>query len=432
MSGQIRFYGILFLLTTAIFFNACQKHTDPGSTGGTPNAVKEDGMIYWEAGYKVNAFDVKAQKLAWQTSIQFGFASAMAYDSGFLYTSNEYGVTALNAATGAITWQTPISSLNFINNQLSFQSMPAVVDSLLYVAGFTGNNGVICLYAIRKSNGSVKWAQPLSGVNDYPNKVPSFAISGNKIVVTGWVGGNPYRMMCLDRIGGTVIWDKSFNAVVGNVPSIKDGMVYIPMLFPPAVLAVNLNNGNQQWKTAISNASTEDRKLLLTKNNLVCISDDNSSSRTVFQFFDYSTGQIKAPLFAKFNSYIESGNNYIMSLGRYFSCYDQQTNTLKWQVDTDWGTIDDTLSNKYIYDIEETQLLKDDGNMLVYEAYANMPQTGPGAVFLNKFYFVDVSTGETSSKITLPASLYLRGIDIIYVKGGIVYYPYKSPAYQAH
>jgi outer membrane protein assembly factor BamB len=146
------------------------------------------------------------------------FWSGLTYAAGRVFTVNYNGmVEAFNAVNGDRKWakQLPV--------QTGFDSPPTAAGGYVYVGG-AGS-----LYAIRQSNGAVKWTRPV----DYGgNSSPAVSASG---VYVSYDGGQTYDFA---PSSGRLIWHRATRSegVGGKTPVLAGGRLYVRDVSYPAVL----------------------------------------------------------------------------------------------------------------------------------------------------------------------------------------------------
>lgn len=119
------------------------------------------GTLYMAAGSNVYAFDPDSGEQLWQTSVENGTSSGIAYDDGTLYVPGDStSLYALDATTGTQQWAYETGE--------SIVYSPVVADGKVFVPSTTlGGSGVLA--AVEASSGNEAWTEPIDlGISGTP------------------------------------------------------------------------------------------------------------------------------------------------------------------------------------------------------------------------------------------------------------------------
>lgn len=159
----------------------------------------------------------------WSVSVGGGspiYANGRVYVGGY----PNAGMSALNAATGAVLWKTQTSS--------TFFPSPLLVGANLFVG--SGNNTMLSLSA---STGALRWSQTVGGF------ISSGAAASGSNVIVGCEDGKVYAF---NQSTGAIAWTYATGNYVYASPAIVDGIVYIGSA-DDKVYALNAATGNLVW-----------------------------------------------------------------------------------------------------------------------------------------------------------------------------------------
>jgi len=147
-------------------------------------------------------------------------ASRGAY--GYSYSTNMY---ALDATTGALLWQGPITGTPFTAETLPYRGSPAVANGVLYVATYEPNfhanepnaPNYGYMYAIDATTGARLWRFQTSA------PIESAAAVANGVV---YFGSDDTNIYALDARTGAVLWKYATTGPVIWPPAVVNGMLY--------------------------------------------------------------------------------------------------------------------------------------------------------------------------------------------------------------
>ena len=212
------------------------------------------------------AVDLATGAVRWTRPVAGAYYwSAMAYDQGRVFVLDGDGdLAALAPATGATLWSTKLS-------QYSFSTPPVAYDGSVYA---TGAGSGMTAYAVRASDGAVRWEKPLaSGAGSpavdagtvYVSMVCRHAVALDRATgATRWShagdcsgGGEATPALHGGRMyplgDNAAVYDAASGAVVGaaetgGAVSFADGMAYVPWL--GGVIAAEAATWTSRWTSS--------------------------------------------------------------------------------------------------------------------------------------------------------------------------------------
>ena len=163
--------------------------------------------------------NVGSLAVKWKTTTAGDVSATPAVENGVVYVPDNAGwLYAMDAATGAIKWQTSISAITQVPGDYS-RATPAIAGNLLILGDQAGKSGSPdgYLFAVDKSTGALVWRTTI-------------------------VGGFPILTQSATVVGGT--------AYVG-VASYEEALVRfgVPLSFRGRMLAVDTATGVIKWST---------------------------------------------------------------------------------------------------------------------------------------------------------------------------------------
>ncbi len=167
-----------------------------------------NGVVY------VGSFDGKLYALKASTgaalwSIRGFGGGSPAVDNGIDFIGSSrggvYGVSALNASTGALLWSYTTGG--------PVESSPAVANGVVYVGSDNHN-----VYALNESTGALVWSYTTG------DEVSSSPAVANGIV---YVGSWDHNMYGLNASTGSLLWSYNMGYDVLSSPAVADGVVYV-------------------------------------------------------------------------------------------------------------------------------------------------------------------------------------------------------------
>ena len=262
-------------------FAACGGAVDP--------PVVANGVAYLVADCKAGgntfiftlfAISAATGKLLWQSPLGVSHANCEAsfppaVSGDVVYAGSCYGVTAIDARTGARLWQN--TGLGPVVSNPLYANGAAVDNGMLY---FTAANGNV--YALYTSNGLLDW-----------NFASPYGIAGAPAVAGGFayvsaVNGVVYALVA--EIGA-VLWTsaRTPSYEVGGSPSVGNGMVYVSGLFG-GITALDTNTGAVLWNN-LGSVNVEGTPSLAYGLAYIAVEDEDNGPRTAYAL-NAETGNI--------------------------------------------------------------------------------------------------------------------------------------------
>ncbi len=202
------------------------------STGGQVRSspAVADGVLY-VGSYDnyVYALNATSGDVLWSilTAGGSGVGSSPAIANGVVYvqdTVSKYTFYALNAATGAIRWNT--------HSDIDGYSSPAISNGAVYVGTEGGN-----VYALDTTTGTQIWSY------DTGREVESSPAVTNGIV---YVGSDDDKIYALNTTSGDLLWSYSTGGQVTSSPAVANGIVYVGS-DDDKIYALNTTSGDFLW-----------------------------------------------------------------------------------------------------------------------------------------------------------------------------------------
>jgi outer membrane protein assembly factor BamB len=150
------------------------------------------------------------------------------------YNPSETKISASNVAKLFVKWQTPIDT--------AIQSSPAVVNGVVYVAGFDA-----IIKAINATTGKTLWTHIIympPPLNTYDDAVDA----SSPAVANGvlYVGTDAGILYALSTKTGSVIWSYNAGSAINSSPTVANGLVYFGA-FDHKLIALKTSNGKVAW-----------------------------------------------------------------------------------------------------------------------------------------------------------------------------------------
>jgi outer membrane protein assembly factor BamB len=166
-----------------------------------------NGVVYAFTAGAVVALNANTGALIWQEHTTGGYGSGITVLNGTLYVACGRNAYALDAGTGNLIWQS--QDIGVVDN-----SQPAVANGKVYVGSEDGG-----LYALNASTGAVLWVAPLGQVNSSP------AVANDMV----FVSAGPVFALNADT-GTIIWSYSILGIYCGNFracgPSVANGLVY--------------------------------------------------------------------------------------------------------------------------------------------------------------------------------------------------------------
>lgn len=198
-------------------------------------ATIADGFAYAPCELGLCAWDADTGMLMWHYSTPESLSfETPALSNGVIYvgaTGGGYGdlystkMYALDATTGALLWQSPITGTPFTAETLPYRGSPAVANGVLYVGTYEPNfethepnaPNYGYMYAIDATTGARLWKyQTLAPIE-------SAAAVANGVV---YFGSDDMNVYALDARTGAALWKYTATGPVIWPPAVVNGMLY--------------------------------------------------------------------------------------------------------------------------------------------------------------------------------------------------------------
>jgi outer membrane protein assembly factor BamB len=191
----------------------------PSHQGFASSPVVTAGVVYVADGAgDLSAVEAATGDLRWQVTLDapYGIRSPTV-TTDTVYASSEYGVFALDRASGAVRWEFGLFE----------PASVTVANELVYVGGYGG------LFALDAATGVEQWWQYM------PMTVP--AVAGDVL----FVGGRDEAVHALDALTGATLWRTDVDGVPA-APSVSNGIVYATAA--GSVVALQASDGAPVWR----------------------------------------------------------------------------------------------------------------------------------------------------------------------------------------
>jgi outer membrane protein assembly factor BamB len=245
-------------------YNLTPTDEEGGALGG--GLAFDNKVLYVTTGYgDVMALEPDTGAVIWSRSIGSPLRGAPTVDRGRVFVvSIDNKLSALDASDGSTVWQHVgiAESAGLIGS-----ASPAVQGDLVIAAYSSGE-----LFALRRSNGRVAWADSLSGRGRSTALAQLGDITGSPVIDRGRVyavshGG---RMVAIDLRSGVRIWDQAISSV--NTPWIAGDFVFVTTV-ESQVIALSRRDGRVRWVRKLVRHVDEDRQELVSWTGPVLVGD---------------------------------------------------------------------------------------------------------------------------------------------------------------
>ena len=255
---------------------------DIGAQEGSSVAIA-DGKVLVNCVENLVCLDQLSGEVLWNASFEARpdicqvWGASPAYDDGKIFLS-ALKTICLNASDGKLLWSyAPPTGKGAVDGG------PAVADGRVLTSDWDGHH----YYCLDEDTGNELWRFTVQG-----NAQSTPAISGSRVVLSGWEWGLGGRVYCLNLDNGTEIWNLSTeNSPCGSVALSKDTAYLTTYNFEGDgdVLSVSLQNGSLLWKESI--ARTDCTPALATGLIYVCGGTDGYSDKATY-CLDAETGEL--------------------------------------------------------------------------------------------------------------------------------------------
>jgi outer membrane protein assembly factor BamB len=168
-------------------------------------------------GTTLYAFDQTTGETLWSRKTSNNKGSTAAYDAGRIFVIDRMGLTqAYDAATGDLLWSVSLKTPSVYD----FSTPPTASNGLVYTAGSGIGDPAGVLFALRASDGTIAWSQPVrNGGGSAP------ALSATSVFVSYHCG----HVYAFDRSTGQLRWhdDPPCYGGGGTNPVYHDGKLYV-------------------------------------------------------------------------------------------------------------------------------------------------------------------------------------------------------------
>lgn len=207
-----------------------------------------------------------------------GFENPTLVGNSLYVADRRSGVSAFDAATGALRWKADTGMLN---------QQATVAGGLVYVSTW-GNGGTVPqrVFAFSTRDGALKWSQPTDSANSqYPA-----AVSEGRV----FVGSDTGTLYAFDAASGTPLWKRAFSGYV-SAPIVTTGAAVIVNTGTGTVTALNAATGEVRWSTVLPGSATVSSNLVLA-NGVVFFSTIDNRGEHKLATMDARTGRVIAVL----------------------------------------------------------------------------------------------------------------------------------------
>lgn len=206
--------------------------TVPLYASGLVYFTSEDNMLY--------ALDGATGSQKWAVKVIDG-RNTPVLDNGVLFVAGNYKITAINATTGVLKWESDQEGNG------SRLLTPTVANGVVYVSGATCCNYIknSYFYAFDAQSGQKKWEVP--STDEYGSVC---AVSDGMIYLSSRQGGQsnpPAKIIALDLSGA-----KKWELVTGNnyllytpMPVVANGLIYA--ITDAKLVAIDAKTGVKKW-----------------------------------------------------------------------------------------------------------------------------------------------------------------------------------------
>lgn len=264
--------------------------------------------------------------LKWTLDLKFETDSSPVIANGMLYTGSNYGIHAIDAASGKEIWK--VQTNGFV------KSAPAVSDGTLYVGSEDKR-----FYAIDAKDGTIKWI--------YRNATDGYRSSPAAVNDLIFAGSEDGTLYAFNARTGEPAWFVHTGRRIDSSPAVSDGIVYVGN-DNGVIFAFDARSGREKWhySTGISQIKSSPA----VRNGTVFIGSNDGNLYAM----DAVNGTLKWKYFAGNNvessPSVKDGTVFAGSKDSDFFAIDAQTGALKWKLMTA-GYIDSSpaVSNDIVY-----------------------------------------------------------------------------------
>lgn len=207
-----------------------------------------------------------------------GFENPTLVGSTLYVADRRSGVSAFDAATGALRWQAETGMLN---------QQATVAGGLVYVSTW-GNGGTAAqrVFAFSARDGALQWSRP----TDTSNSQYPAAVAEGRV----FVGSDAGTLYAYDAAQGTPLWKTTFTGYV-SAPIVAAGPAVFVNTGTGTVSALAAASGKVQWSTVLPGGATLASNLVLANGVLFFSIIDNDAQHKLATM-DARTGRAIAVL----------------------------------------------------------------------------------------------------------------------------------------
>lgn len=203
----------------------------PGQAATDDQWIRRDLGAAWTAMHRFEKTAAGGARLLWRYQADGSVQGPLSTANGRVFvTASDGTVTALDSATGALLWSTPVSS-----SPISAGTTP-LGDAVL--TGTTTGTVV----SLSQTTGEIRWERALSGA------VLAEPEYGHGMVFAGTAAGDIYG---LSATTGDIIWKAHAGATVRSRPTYAHGMLFAGT-WGGEVLAFDALSGRELWRTKLT------------------------------------------------------------------------------------------------------------------------------------------------------------------------------------
>jgi outer membrane protein assembly factor BamB len=162
------------------------------------------------------------------------YQSTPVIEDTIIYFGSGGALYAVSINSGLLNWKYETGDV--------IHTSPVVNAGKVYFGSFDGN-----LYSVDTRSGNLSWKFKTTGHNLFPKG----EVSGNPVFARGmvYVGSRDYHFYALDASGGHCNWMKQFPLGWALPATLNDSVLIVGTSDDHSVIAYNLTNGKELWKT---------------------------------------------------------------------------------------------------------------------------------------------------------------------------------------
>ena len=186
---------------------------------GTPAVADGTVFVGNETADRIVAYDAATGARKWTSTARLGGwqDAAPAAAGGRVFIGSNNGVIARDATTGADLWQYRSTDTSWIPGNAT-PSTPAVAGDTLYM-GFPDGR----VTALNVATGAVTWTVRLPGKPYLGGVLSAPAVSGDTL----YIGNNDGHVYALDRTSGSTLWSYEIGSWVASAPAVSGNALLI-------------------------------------------------------------------------------------------------------------------------------------------------------------------------------------------------------------